>query len=792
MKRDQLYPFVSAKFAGGLSLLAAAVSAIYTPPVVAAANKGPALEEIVVTVRRRVEMEENVPIAIKAMTGDFLRTQNIGKIEDLGTKVPSLRISGAGGSLNEPIISLRGQRPAESVFAQDPAVPMYFNEVVISPAQGSNLGLYDLQSLQVLKGPQGTLFGRNSTGGAVLMTPKRPGTELGGYAEVKLGDYKLRGFEGAIDLPVNESLQLRISGRKLDRDGYQKNVADNSLHGDTYGDEHSKNLRISINYSQGSLSNLVVLAQDENDIAAAVPITTAANGSVGLGAYAAVVPGWSAWLDGVQRNIDRHDPWKVETDLKSEEYVKNVFASNTTEFELTDDLTLKNVFGYRKVNFETATDIDGTVFPGWGAWTSGAPGVTSHPRPTLLESEFFSDEFQFLGSAFDGDMDWIAGLYWSNLDATQDYLLQTSPAPTYDSGITTAVNKSYGAYGEATYTFTEEWSVTAGIRQSWDDRELTVDKWRDVDRTVCNVTGPGGATLPDCSRTVSEKFNSPTWRVSANYTPAYGQLMYASVSTGYRAGGFNTRGNSDATLKPFNEETVTTYELGHKADWHSLRTGAAIYWQDYEDIHYTRSFDDGGTIVTRTENAGAARIKGVELDVTAVPLESLLFSLSYSYVDAEFTKRYDLIGGVEVDSSGDDFVYIPKQSATGTVTYTLPVDEALGDLSLTASIYWQDDMKTHPLINEFPIMPAAFGGTWSDADVKAMTDFSEVDSYSVWNLRFDWRGIMGSGFDVAAYVNNVEDKQYVLGGLNVVDSGGYGAYTYGAPRTVGASLRYSF
>ncbi len=184
-----------------LATLAVAVaSASYYPHAIAqeSADNGAGLgllEEIVVTARRREENLQEVPIAVAAMSEDFLRTNNITKVEDLGTKVPSLRISSAGTSTNEPLISLRGQRPAESVFNQDQAVPMYFNEVVMAPTQGSNLGMYDLQGAQVVKGPQGTLFGRNSTGGAILMTPKRPGEELGGYAEVKVGNYGLVGYE---------------------------------------------------------------------------------------------------------------------------------------------------------------------------------------------------------------------------------------------------------------------------------------------------------------------------------------------------------------------------------------------------------------------------------------------------------------------------------------------------------------------------------------------------------------------------------------------------------------------
>lgn len=786
---------VSAKNLASVSMLCATTAGMigYTGEVKAADGESMAyLEEVVVTARRREESIQDVPVAVTAMSEDFLRTQNIAKIEDLGTKVPSLRISSAGASQNEPLISLRGQRPAESAFNQDQAVPMYFNDIVMAPTQGTNLGMYDLQSVQVLKGPQGTLFGRNSTGGAILLAPKRPGDQLGGYVDVQMGNYDLVALEGAVDLPVTENLQVRLSARKVDRDGFQENIADNALHGDDYSDEHSKSARISVNYDRDSFNNYLVLAQDENRVSAAVLYNTSVNGSVGIGwaAGQGYLPDYAA---GVQRNIERDDPWKVETDVDSEEYVRNTFASNTTEFEINDSLTIKNIFGYRKVIFETATDVDGTAFPGWGTPTLGAPGVTTNPDPSEFKSEFFSDEIQLLGNAFDERLEWIAGLYWSKTDGTQDYKVQQAPN-TYDMGVSTAINKSKGAFGEATWHFSEAWSVTAGVRKSWDEREMTLSKWDDLARTNCTMAG---TTMSVCERTVSEDFDANTWRASVNFKPTDDILLYGSVSKGYRAGGFNTRGVNDASLEPFDPELVTTYEIGNKADWDiggmALRSNIAVYWQDYEDIHLTAAFDENGTVGTRTENAGKAVIKGAEFDFTLLPTDNLQLTLSYSYVDAEYKDKQDMIGGVLKDTSSSSvFTYIPEQSLTFSTTYTLPVDSSLGEMSLMASVYWQDKMYTSTLINEFANMEGRFTPSWTDEDVAAATDFSTQDSYEVWNLRFDWRSVMGSNFDVAAFVNNAGDEQYVLGGLNVINSGGYGGYMYGAPRTYGGSLRYTF
>lgn len=823
-----------------LASLALAIAAVNYAPVAAAQSQQNIdnlsfLEEVVVTARRREESLQDVPISITAMDEDFLRTQNITSIEDLGTHVPSVRISSGGTDTNTPLITIRGQRPSEAAIQLDPAAPMYFNDVVMLPAAGTNLAMYDLQNVQVLKGPQGTLFGRNSTGGAILMTPKRPGEELAGYVEIKMGDYDLRSLEGAVDVPLTDELAIRVAGRKVERDGYQENIANNALNGDDVRGEDSESLRFTIDYEGESFSNTTVLAHDTDKSGSPVPQIRALNTSTqGGGTIAAVFP---EYLAAIQENVDRDDPWKYKSDVKAEDEVKNTFASNTTELEFNDSLTIKNIFGYRKVEWTSLNDADGTDLPIAGAITSssspfntdyvdngnglGITGADLNPLevdPTVAEQ--FSNEIQLLGTSFDDSLDWIVGAYWSKMEGTSNQTLQQigarwTPVPAfggfpfpgvYETSSTSALNEGYAVFGEGTYAFSDQWSVTAGARMSWDERELTVRKFSGTSLAAlasCAVTGPGGAALAECERTVSEEYKSPTWRVSANYTPDDNTLLYGSVSTGYKAGGFNSRGIDDATLQPFDEETVITYELGHKIDWGfewaAVRTNMAIFLQQYEDIQQTKSIDVGGTLATQTVNAAKADIKGLEFDVTVAPTENLALTFSYSYVDAGYKDNDasipDGAGGLYTfDASDNDFVYIPEQSLTASASYTLPVDESLGEMSLMASVYWQDDMSTHPLVGDFAqfqsagVNPAAH---WSDANVAQAEEVSKVDAYEVWNLRFDWRNVMGSQFDVAAFVNNATDEDYVMGGLNVIDVF-YTGYTYGAPRTYGASMRYQF
>ncbi|MFT3930688.1 MAG: TonB-dependent receptor [Spongiibacteraceae bacterium] len=792
MKKAVYQRVALARPATVLGALASAISACYAPQVFAAEARQ--MDEIIVTARRKDEMAQEVPISMTVMTEDFLRNNNVAKIEDIGTKVPSLRITSVGTSRNEPVITLRGQRQGEAAFNQDPAAPLYFNEIVMAPIQGGNAGLYDLESLQVLKGPQGTLFGRNSTGGAVMITPKRPGYKLGGYAEVKVGNYDLFGFEGAVDVPLFDTVTTRLAVQKTDRDGYQKNIANNALYGRRYNDEHTEGARLSVNFEQGALSNLTVVSYDHADEAAGVPVPGGYNSSAGVTASSA------ALRAAFQEQMDSNDPWKVKSDIDGREIVRNTFLSNTTEYEIADELSVKNVFGYRKVHFGTATDADGTYLPIFGAIPYGGISGTLNPDLNKIDTEFYSDEFQLFGTALNTDLDWITGLYWSKLDG--DERKRNRQPGSYEIAHNSIENTSIGLFVEGTYAFTDEWAVTAGARQSLEKREMTVSKFNDLAMTNCVILAEGSTTAaPGCQRTVDEDFDSTTWKVSVNYTPTTTMLIYGSVSTGFRAGGFNTRGTNDATLVPYDPENVTTFELGTKQDWEladmPVRSNLAVYLQKYEDIQQTRaapSITNPGTLDTATINAAKAEITGAELDVSIKPTDDLTLSVSYSYVDAKYKSKTDVVALnqaapttlTELDTSDDDFTYIPQQSATASITYMLPLDASLGDISVMASAYWQTEMATHPLLKEFDSY------AWSATGKQQAKDASTVDGYTIYNLRVDWRGIMGSTFDAALYCNNVSDEEYVQGGLNIVDSFGIASYNYGAPRTYGASVKYSF
>ena len=577
---------------------------------VAAQQSAGALDEVIVTARRRVERDIDVPIAMSVLDSELLRKQNVSDLNDLGTLVPGFRMSNSVNSTSTPIISMRGQRPNDLSFAVDQAVPIYFNEVVITPPEGSNLALYDLQSVQVLKGPQGTLFGRNSTGGALLITANRPGTEFGGYLEGGVGNYDLYEFEGAVDMPVNDALQFRLAGRNVERNGYQDNVADNALRGSSeFWDEDSHGLRLTMNLEPGNdFSNLATVSYDANDMVGRYVIP------VGFVPGAFVARNVINPLYNQQGQIDatiarRAQGAKdnVEGDLKPRDDIKVWFVSNLSEYELNDNLTLKSILGYRDMQLKQAQEADGTTLPLIGNLTSTTELVTPNPPLYTVEGDQYSVELQLQGEAMDGKLEWINGLYWYSMKGNKGGAISQLSGPVVDpsifdptfsqeaafaplgglntygisqtDGFGDANNEALGIFTEGTYTFNDQWSLTLGARYSRDEREVTLKNFQGTGRQTgtpviaggyaCAVTDDNDVPLPDdaCSRTVDKSFGKPTWRTSVNYTPQQDMLLYGSVSTGYRTGGFNMRGSIAESLEPFEEETVTSYEIGHKADW---------------------------------------------------------------------------------------------------------------------------------------------------------------------------------------------------------------------------------
>jgi iron complex outermembrane receptor protein len=791
------------------------------------------LDEVVVTARRREETEQTVPIAITAFGANTLEDKHITTLENIQSAVPEFSMSQASGRPNAPVYGLRGIRPTEAIFGQDPTVAVYFADVVMSPAENTNLGLYDLASLQVLKGPQGTLFGRNTTGGALLLTPKRPGKEFGGEAMVGAGNYGRYEAQIGVDLPVTDNFAMRLAGRFIDSEGYQTNVAPGPMFGSKLGGEDTKDVRLSIvwnitdsieNYTVGTYDKKVTngrglvlkAVNGQNDpligrsstrcwdgpsnyntspIVGGVAVNTPCPGESAL----APLPDYGAAVTRAQ-NRSVND---IESDMAQYDKIDTWGVINTTTAKLGDSLTLKGIGGYHDFKAKSSLDLD----------ASAIPGILTSVQDEAMKSASY--ELQLLGEGLDKRLNWVTGLYWYYEDGYQnspgDVLKGLNPGtPFTQRG--DVHNNTYSVFGQGSFSLTPALALTAGVRWTKDDKEMIISTHTP---TACGITDVNGGAIistggdfSNCHVTLSDSFSKPTGTLSLDYKLSSDVLLYATTRYGYRAGGFNLRAASPLSYIPFDPETVLDFEVGTKADWSlgpvRMRSNAAIYNQWYNDIQRTVGVSNSsGVPASAVQNAAKAEVFGIELQQTIAPTRNLSLQLNYAFTNPKY-KNWTEVGSdpidplavvktyPTVDLSSTPFHFTPKHSASGTVTYTVPLATAGEELSFSASASY----RSHVYINALQTSAAIDRIRQFEPQVLPLI---QQAGYTTYDLNAAWKSVGGTPLDISTYVKNATNKEYVVGGIQLYESAyvsvsriGILANAYGEPRTFGAELRYHF
>ncbi len=794
--RSLLYP--TARSVGSLLAAATAYGVLATPSAFAQDTSEPraglGLDEVIVTARRREESMQSVPVAITAMSGEALRDAQVQTLEDVRFHAPSFQVSPSPFGSAVPGISIRGQRQLEALITLDPAVGVYFADVVMERPHGTNSLMYDLQSIQVLKGPQGTLFGRNTTGGAVLLSPNKPDFGgFGGSVEVTGGNYDTRNIGASLNLPINDKLALRFAGQWNQHDGYTKNLLDGS-HRD---DQDDKSFRVGLTFKPTddieSTTFYQYLKSENNGgswrLAGVNPASALALAAVGGGAN--VVSAMQATL-ALLDDSDWHD---VVMDQTQGEEVETHRVTNTTAWTI-GGITLKNIAGWHQVNSFSAFDYDGSavVLNRTAAADNGLPQapVTVFNSQNDLRVHQWSDEFQVLGNALDDKLQWITGLYYFREKGPDT---QTSDLFGRRINDGTGKNTSKSVFAQATYRLpVEGLSLTAGARHTWDDRSIEQrQKLMSLQNPAvpgtglayaCRLTDPNGPLNP-CVRNRSYSDEAPSWNGSLDYAFAANSLVYLTRSRGYKSGGLQLRANSYLEPADFEPEFVDNWELGLKTTFDiagmPMRINIAAYDQDYTDIQRTVSVlpPGGAALVTTVLNAGEATIKGGELEINFRPIQWLELSGFVNIIEADY-KEFEQVGGtaaapVILDVSDSDFAMIPEKSYGASARFELPLAGELGSLALRGSWYKQ----THMEVTDINVVNGVRVGE------------GQIPGYDTFDASLDWSNVMGQPFDVRAYVRNLTDEEYATGGISVWSSGMY-SFNLGAPRTYGLQLRYRF
>lgn len=763
-----------------------------------------ALEEVIVTARRQAENVQATPLSITALTPDVLAEAGITEVRDLTVLVPGVNLTLSGSSTNT-VFSIRG-RSKGTVGNVQPSVATYVNEVPVS-SWGASLPTYDLAGIEILKGPQGTLFGRNATVGAVLLSTAQPEWEFGGYLQATGGSYDWREVEGAVNIPLlADKVALRVAGQIARRDGYTDNM---SFPNNDMDDMHRDNFRISLLIAPtDSLSNTTVYERTDIDetpgsvLYGYNPSPTASVNQIPWtnGTLRSLIPMAPCAGDpacDVRANFARQQAAgerKAWTDMDVLTTGKTVSANNTTVYE-GENFTVKNILGYRAVEFHNAIEIDGT-------------DMAIINADSRVASEQFSEELQIAGDAFDDRLNYVGGLFYLKSEPDgENYVLLQQFAITgtpLDSTNTTRippipVPPFLGALGSADYYTDESRSVygqisydLGAVTPAFDG--LTVDigaRYTEDEQEVCNAAaqllGVGAASESQCESATSPQytrqsaeFEETTWNLGLNYAVSNNFFVYGAVRKGYRGGGINTP-VFDGILQPYQTyepETVQDIEIGMKTDFSVQqlvgRFNLALFRSEFDQLQAGISgsnLDGDGNPLnepannTFYANVGEATVEGVEAELTVSPLNNLELTAAGAYLDKQIDK-YNLPTGFPLTEGQVEsyaFLAAPRYSYNFSAEYIHPLG-ALGDLTFT----WR----------YFRISDVQYGSV-------------EANAYDRQDLRLAWSNVAQTELELAAFVHNLEDTAGVAGPTGSTGIG-INAVSYIAPRMYGVQARYQF
>ena len=766
---------------------AASGSTEQTPPV------SGELGEIVVTAQRREQSLETTPVAVSVVGTDALQRQQIVSEQDLQIAVPGLTVK-AGQDDNQLNYSLRGQT-VDSFSSSRPAVLPYFNEVQVSTIGSS--AFYDLQSVQVLKGPQGTLFGRNSTGGAVLFTSAKPTNEFGGYIDETVGNYGLTQTEGAFNAPiVPDMLMVRLAGFTERRQGFQYNLFDDSHPGNV----RRNNGRLSVTFkpiagvtndlvvdyahaggsnTTGVVYNVLPVSADRTGypyVPTNVLYSPALDSVLGKGAWAAYLaahpgayPGGLIAFTALQQ---QRGPFVADTNAPDFHRTENSVVTNITTFDLGHDTQIKNILGYTHLYENDSGEFDGTPYGIDGNGPQGRGGWTRQ----------FSEEPQLLGKAFDQRLSYVLGLYYSNernRTYSQSLIADLAPfIPVTDQindGVTT--NKTYAGYGQGTLDLSEITGIhglgfTVGGRYSSEQVEFT----HLADDTYVTSPVPKGAVFVNPLMDTFKKFS---WEVGFQDQINPDTLLYLVSRRSFRSGGFNffappLPGFGNNGGSEYQPETATDVEIGLKFQGTvagmPARLNVAAYNTWILNIQRSNYVSIFGALAGITVNVPEAQVRGVEIDGLLKPANWLTLGAALNATDARFTSDLVSVLGNPAVAFGpypDTSKWSGNVYAEGTEPLGAKLTGSLrGDFYAQTSQYFSSTDST-------------------------LNPGTEIAGYGLANFRLGLED-SGAGWMVSANIKNAFNHVYYVGGVGFASLFAVNTVVPGPPRTYTLEARYKF
>ncbi len=723
------------------------------------------IEDIVVTARRRQESAQQTPVSISAISDRQLSELNIVRIEGITQLAPSLRVTQASGSGNAPAVFIRGIGTVSTALYVEPAVGVYVDGVYTPRPSGNTFDLPDVSSVEVLRGPQGTLFGRNTTGGAILLSTRNPTDEFGGKVNFSYGSRNEVTGSGILQLGRigNSPFAIKLTAQSHSRDGwvqtpgYSPSAWGGAL--DSYGFGAA---------IRGELGDFTIdLRGRYNNITSYTGWQALAGTAVGVAYFtnAANASGVSFPIGVGPRDFTRRDP---RTDGRSE--VKTKGGTLTLENKLSPALSVKSITSYNTIDQNLRGNLGGGYTLGSVA-NPIVPGqlepVSVHVTPTNPGTQRqFTQELQFLGDV--GDFNYLLGLYYYDEDVNETIttilnspLSATSAIRLNRSTTYSIASKSYAGFGQVGWkpSFADgKLEIVGGVRYTKDDKELNSNS---VSTTTTTTT---------LTQSRKDSWDNVGWLGSISYRVTPDVLIYARASSAYRSGGYNA---PTVNVPPFNPETAVSYEAGFKSDLFDrhVRLNAAVYQTDYDNLQV-----NGYNITTNTNlltNAGKAQFRGFEVE-GQIAFGGFRIDGNVGYVDPVYKEYILAVAGVPTNVAADaKFANVPKWTYHIGGQYSFETD-GFATMTLRADYTGKSDAYSYTLIAQAP----------NTAQVPFLGEEKNLSVRAMWAFNLGKRKLTAQVFG-----ENITDNRYLT---FASDFGALMTGVYNRPRYYGVALGLDF
>ena len=749
MKRKQLSMAIHGALA--VSLLVGAPAFAQEAAARPDGQKAVTLESVTVTARKREETLQEVPVAVTAFTADALDKLNVEDLSDLDAQVPNLTIYAARGSSSTLTAYIRGVGQSDPLWGVDPGVGIYMDDVYIARPQGALLDVFDVERIEVLRGPQGTLYGKNTIGGAIKYVSKGLRSDFNGYGSVTVGNYGQRDIKAAVGggFGGSEYLRGRISVADLHRDGFGENV----ITGAQVSDKKIRAYR----------ANLGAYVTDKFDLQFALDHVVDTSGVRGAKMLEANPFNSIALYGGTGPKPPMASRYDVRNGMPNVNDTTLSGASVTANFRMNDDWTFKYVLAKRESDTETNIDFD-----------------TTQDKIADVKA-FYSDEqvTHELQANYDGGgrMRGVFGIYSFDGEAGGQVLNNFFNLSFGDTQ-GTVYTKSIAAYADWTFDVSEKFSVDLGMRWTSEDKHAVV---RNIGYTDGTFSTPSGVVAAAFDKTITFKNLSP--KISLDYQVTPDIMVYGLASRGFKSGGYNIRAQATAVPRsadPFQDEQVDSYEVGTKMGLLDQRLflNLSAFHNKYKDIQlsifteYTTAQNTKAFFGDFT-NAGAGTVDGLEVEYQWLATDNFTVTGNLAWLDARFDTY--MFKNVNI-AKQQEFTNAPDFSGALNAEYRMDLGGA-GSLSARVGYSYQSRVVATTEVVYDPV---------TKATVQPITQ----DGYGLIGAGLVWKP--NDAWTVSLQGSNLADQEYLTTGYNLYSALGVHTGFYGPPRQYSLTVKYDF